>query len=42
MKQIHDKCHLVISGNKINDATVKIRNSEITESTSEKIAWHHF
>ena len=37
MKLNDDKCHLMIFGNKTNDAKVKIGNSEIKESTSEKL-----
>ena len=37
MKLIDDKSHLIIFGNKMNDAMVKIGNSEIKENTSEKL-----
>ena len=37
MKLNDDKCHLMTFGNKTNDATAKIGNSEIKESTSEKL-----
>ena len=37
MKLNADKCHLMIFGNKTNDAIVKIGNSEIKESISEKL-----
>ena len=37
MKLNYDKCHLMIFGNKTNDATIKIGSSEIKESTSEKL-----